>query len=348
MDHLAIDIGGRESQTCRRAPDGTIVQEERLQTRSLPNLFRSLKPTRVVMETCAESLWLADAAKAAGHEVRVVPATLAPMLGVGARRTKTDLRDARALSEVSCRVDLPSVHVSSSASREIKAHLSMHEGLVQSRTMLINTVRGYLRTTGQRCRSGASHTFAARVREALGKTLPAYVARQLEVLEGLDAAIAASEKELSLQAKADATAKRLMTVPGVGPMTALCFVATLDRRERFADAHRVQAYLGLTPGEHSSSERQRRTGITKAGSRRMRWLLVQAAWAVLRSRSARTSPLAQWALQVHKRRGPGVAAVALARKLAGLLYAMWRDGTTYDAQKTASVSEVQAPPLTTA
>lgn len=337
MNHLAIDIGGRESQTCLRAADGTIVQEARLLTRSLPNLFQSLgAPTRVVMETCSESLWLADAAKAAGHDVRVVHAGLAPMLGVGARRIKTDLRDARALSEVSCRVELPSVHVSTPQARQIKAHLSMHGGLVHNRTLLINTVRGYMRTTGQRCRPGASHTFAKRVREALGESMPTYVTRQLQVLDALDAAITESERELERQAKGDPVAARLMTVPGVGPMTSLSFVATLDTPQRFVDAHRVQAYLGLTPGEHSSSDRQRRTGITKAGSTRMRWLLVQAAWAAIRSRSARSSPLVQWARAIRERRGWGVALVALARKIAGLLYALWRDGTTYEPARAAS------------
>jgi transposase len=343
MNHLAIDVGGRESQTCLRAPDGTIVQEQRLSTRTLPNLFRSLAATRVVMETCAESLWLADAAKAAGHDVRVVPATLAPMLGVGARGIKNDLRDARALSEASCLLELPSVHVSSAKARQVKAHLSMHEGLVHSRTLLINTVRGFLRTTGQRCRSGASHTFARRVREALGASLPAYLARQLQVLEALDEAIAQSEQELSRQAKADPAAARWMAVPGVGPMTALSFAATLDDPKRFTSAHHVQAYLGLTPGEHSSSDRQRRTGITKAGSPRMRWLLVQAAWAAMRSRKAQASPLVQWALEVKKRRGHGVAVVALARKLAGVLFAMWRDASPYQPLHAGKPTESTTP-----
>jgi transposase len=344
MDHLAIDVGGRESQTCLRSGDGTIVQEARLMTRSLPNLFRRLPPSRVVLETCAESLWLADAAIAAGHDVRVVPATLAPMLGVGARGVKNDRRDAQALSEASCRIELPGVHVSSCRSREVKARLSMHDGLAGSRTTLINTVRGWMRTTGKRCRSGASETFAARVREAVGGALvPPYIERQLQAIEHLCDSIRESERELERCAKQEPVAKALMTVPGVGPMTAVCFVATLDVRERFASAHHVQAYLGLTPGERSSSDRQRRTGITKAGSRRMRWLLVQAAWAARRSRRARSSPMVQWSLQVEKRRGKGVAVVGLARKLAGLLFAMWRDGTLYDAKRAAREVDMTTP-----
>ncbi len=121
-----------------------------------------------------------------------------------------------------------------------------------------------------------------------------------------------------------------MTVPGVGWVTALRFVATLDEIGRFADAHRVESYLGLVPGERSSSERQQRTGITKAGSPSMRWLLVQAAWAARRVR--RKDALQLWVAQVEQRRGKKVAVTALARKLAGILFAIWRDGTVYQPQ----------------
>ena len=128
-------------------------------------------------------------------------------------------------------------------------------------------------------------------------------------------------------AKADPTCRRLMSVPGVGANTALRFVAALDATGRFPSAHSVEAYLGLTPGERSSSQKQQRTGITKAGSPAVRHPLVQAAWAARRCR--RQDPLHHWASAVQKRRGNRVAAVALARKLAGILYAMWRDGTSY-------------------
>ena len=118
-----------------------------------------------------------------------------------------------------------------------------------------------------------------------------------------------------------------MSTPGVGAITALDFTATLDKVERFASSHHVQSYLGLTPGEHSSSEKQRRTGITKAGSSRLRWLLVQAAWSA--KRSAPNDPMVLWAKEVEQRRGKKVAIVALARKLAGILFAIWRNGTLY-------------------
>jgi transposase len=137
-----------------------------------------------------------------------------------------------------------------------------------------------------------------------------------------------AEKEIAKEARADATCERLMTVPGVGPNTAVRFVAALDEINRFEGAHKVEAYLGLVPGERSSSEKRRRTGITKAGSSALRHTLVQAAWAARRCR--RQDPLQLWNIEVEKRRGKRVALMALARKLAGILYAVWRDGGKYE------------------
>jgi hypothetical protein len=100
---------------------------------------------------------------------------------------------------------------------------------------------------------------------------------------------------------------------------------------RFAGAHRVESYLGLTPGENSSSERQQRTSLTKAGAPRVRWALTQAAWSARRNR--RKDPMVLWSIQVEQRRVQRVAIMALVRKLAGILYAIWRDGSTYDASR---------------
>jgi transposase len=249
-------------------------------------------------------------------------------LGVGARRTKTDKRDARALSEVSTRIDLPSVHIPSARSREWKTMAGVHDALVSCRTKLINNVRGWLRGQARRPRSGTAEAFTERVR-ALGE-LPVYITSELNVIDALSEEIAASAKRFAALTKTDPVCKRLTTVPGVGPSTALRFVAALDVVTRFASAHKAEAYLGLSPGEKSSSERQQRLGITKAGSNSVRWVLIQAAW-ILRTccRSPAARKLQLWAAEVEKRRGKGVATVALARKLAGILFALWRDGTEF-------------------
>jgi transposase len=330
MEHVAIDLGGRESQVCIRSETGAVVLERRVATSSLGSFLRKREKSRVIVETCAEAFRVADAARECGHEVRVVPATLVRSLGVGSRGVKTDQRDAQVLSEVSTRIDLPSVHIPSEEARQRKSRCGMRDALVGSRTKLINTVRGWLRGQMLKPRTGKAETFAERVRQCahhdkLG--LPSYVERQLQMIEQLNAAIAEADKELEAIAKQDPTCPRLMTVPGVGPVTAIRFVAALDAIGRFPSVDRVQSYLGLTPGENSSSDRQRRTGITKAGPPALRATLVQAAWAARRTRGRH--PMVDWSLEVEKRRGKRVAILALARKIAGILFALWRDGTLY-------------------
>lgn len=332
MEHVAIDLGGRESQICVRSSDGVILKETRCRTRDLANFLRLRPPSRVVVETCAESFHVADAALALGHEVRVVPATLVPALGVGSRKTKNDKRDSRILSEVSCRIDLPSVHIPSTQSRDRKTRLSMHDVLVGSRTMMVNAVRGWLRTQVLRLPAGATETFPKRVRTLLEETtIPSAIDRVLATLDELNKQIAEDERELAREAKNDPTCRLLMTMPGVGPMTSLAFASTIDKVERFPDAHKLEAYLGLVPGEKSSSDHQQRLSITKAGPPRMRWLLIQAAWSA--RRVAKSSPMVTWSAEVEKRRGKRMAVVALARKMAGVLFAMWRDGTLFDREQ---------------
>ena len=331
MEHIAIDLGGRESQICVRSADGVIIEEGRARTGALGRYLRSRPQSRVILETCAESFHVADQGRALGHEVRVVPATLVRSLGVGSRGVKNDRKDARMLSEVSCRIDLPSVHIPSEDARALKSLCGMRDGLIRARTLLINTVRGWLRGRALRIRGGITKTFPFRVREHFADhaiELPAFVERQLASIEALTEQVLLANQELQAHADGSELCQRLMTVPGVGPVTAVRFVAVVDEVGRFATAHALQSYLGLVPGERSSSERKRNTSITKAGPAALRWSLVQAAWAARRCR--RVDPMVHWSMQVESRRGKQIAVIALARKIAGVLFAVWRDGTVYE------------------
>ena len=159
MNHVAIDLGSKESQVCVRRGDGTILDERKCPTRKLGEWMKQLEPSRVILETTSEAFRVADAARAAGHEVRVVPATLARQLGVGEHGVKTDKRDARKLSEVSCRIELPSVHIPTENARELRSLLRSRELLVATRTKTINHVRGWLRTQLGRLRTGWTGSF---------------------------------------------------------------------------------------------------------------------------------------------------------------------------------------------
>jgi transposase len=336
MQHIAIDLGGRKSQVCVRESGGTIVKEGAVETRKLPGYLSGHAKSVVVMETCAEAFGIADAAKEAGHEVIVVPSSLVHALGVGARGIKTDLRDARALSEASCRMKLPSVHIPTRASRDLKTQLGMRSAKIQCRTKLINTVRGALRSYRVRPKTGDTSTFGKRAKTTfleLGP-IPPFIERQLEAIEALSQSIAQDDAALAQSAEQSEQCQRLMSVPGVGPIVSQHFVAALDGVDRFDDPHEVESYLGLTPGENSSSDRVRKTGITKAGQAQARWVLVQAAW---RARQvAPNDPMVLWSLEVEKRRGRPIAVIALARKMAGILFAIWKKGTTYNPAHTVA------------
>jgi transposase len=214
------------------------------------------------------------------------------------------------------------------------------EALVDCRTKLINTVRGWMRGELLSVRSGGVRTFADRARErALDRPegLPAYIERLLVSIEQLNDQIAAADAEMKTLAHESELCCRLMTVPGVGAVTAVRFVAAVDDITRFPNAGSVESFLGLTPGEHSSSTRKARLGITKAGPADVRKLLSQSAWCFWRVRPEDPAPA--WASRVAARRGRPIASVGLARKMAGILYAIWRDGTVYEPGHAAQVLE---------
>ncbi len=211
--------------------------------------------------------------------------------------------------------------------------LGMRKGLVESRTLLINGVRGYFRARRQRPRRGGTETFPKRIRE-LGP-VPDFVEFQLAAIEALTTQIRSADKKLAALAKASEVCRRLMTVPGVGVIVSLSFVAVLDDPQRFSGAHAVQSYLGLVPEENSSSDRLRKTGITKAGNPFARWVLVQAAHQARRSRPG--DPMVLWSRQVEHRRGRQNAVVSLARKRVGILWALWMKKQDYDPRRGADV-----------
>lgn len=335
MERIAIDLGSRESQICIRDDDGRILEERRHPTAKLGKLLAKREPgARVLLEASSEAFAVAEWAKQVGHEVRVVPATLVRALGVGERGLKNDQRDARKLSEMDCRMDVPSVHIPSPERRDQQARLTAREALVASRTQLVNVVRSYFRTQALPSVRATPKTLGKNVRAHLLQTpggVPDYIEHLLTTIETLSEQIARADAALKQLADTDPVCKRLQTMPGVGPITSLSFAASVDEIGRFESAPRLTSYFGLTPGENTTGFKTKRTGITKAGPRRTRWTLVQAAWTMVRARPE--DPLVKWFQAIAGRRGKKIAISALARKMAGILYAMWRDGASYNPQK---------------
>jgi transposase len=336
MDHIAIDLGSKDSQVCVRTATGEIVGEWRWRTEKLIAFLQSRPPARVIVETCTEAFRVAALAQRAGHDGRVVAATLVRSLGVGHRGLKNDVRDARVLSEASCRMDLPSVHIPTAISQEVKAICGSREALIKTRTQLIGRVRGYVRARLGRVLRATPESLPKRVRKALledPEGLPGHLDRVLVALETISEQLKDADSELRALAEADERMSRLMSVPGVGPVTSARFVAAVDDIRRFPTAASIASYVGLVPGENTTGFRTKRTGLTRAGAPQVRWALGQAAWSLYIRR--KTDPMVRWARQIAERRGVQVAIMALARKLAHVLYALWKHEVVYDPARAA-------------
>lgn len=331
MDYAAIDLHKKESQIRLVTTAGEIVDRRIHTSRDrLTAVFGGRPQTRILVEASTESEWVAQHLESLGHEVIVADPNYAPMYVTRTRRIKTDRRDAEALADA-CRLGIyRRAHRKSPSRRIVDWELGMREQLIRTRTRLLAFVRTILRSQGFHLTTGRAETVLTRV-DAL--ELPPATVELLAPLRPLfkqiDHDLARLDEQCGQRAKQDAAIRRLMTFPAIGPVTACAFVAALDDVGRFASAKAVACYLGLVPREHSSGEHQRRGRVLRTASPRVRVLLVQAAWRLWRLQYADTAALREWAEAIGRRRGAAIAIVALARRVARILFAMWRDETPY-------------------
>lgn len=340
MDTIGLDLHKRESQLCILTEEGEIVERRIVTSRErFTAVLGNRAPARILLEASTESEWVARHLESLGHEVIVADPNFAPMYATRRRGVKTDRRDARTLMEALRLGAYRAIHRASSAQRHVRAQLVVRDALIRTRTRYVNVVRALTRREGLRVATGGPEHLERKLAVLpLAPELVAELAPLRVVLEPVNGEIARADEQLAATAAGDPLFARLRTAPGIGPVTAVAFVATLDDVGRFRTAHQVQGYLGLTPREYSSGERQQRGRISKTGSPRMRALLVEAGWRLLRSNDPAAAALRAWAERIAARRGTNVAAVALARRLAGILYALWRDGTTYRALAVKAAS----------
>jgi transposase len=331
MVYGAIDLHTRYSQIRIVDETGGVMCDQRVVTTGarLVAVFARYPGARILLEASTESEWVAQALEAAGHEVIVADPNYAPMYGELWRKVKTDRRDAAALAEANRRGWYRAVHRVSAAQRAMRQTLRSRRWLVQTRAGAVSLVRTLVRQTGARLRTCSAAVVPARVQAlSVPDALAATLAPLCRLIETLSAEIATLDRALHARATQDPVVARLQTVPGVGPIVALTFRAVIDDVGRFRTAGQVSAALGLVPCEDSSAERRHRGHITKVGSRELRSLLVQAAWAAWR-RAQTTGALRAWTDRVAERRGRRIAVVALARRLSRILYAVWRDNTAF-------------------
>lgn len=331
---VGVDLGDRSSRICRlEGETGAILEEVRLSmsSTSLQRYFSGLVSSRVVIEVGTHALWVRRLLESLGHEV--ITANSSKVQAIASSQQKTDERDARWLAQLG-RVDpqlLSPVYVRSPEAQQGLAVVRAREGLVKARTMLINQVRGMVKSFGARLLGCSAKSFARKVPQTLPPELKAALEPLLAVIADLSERIRSFDQDVEAWAQRLPVTQRLRQIRGVGALTALTFVLTLDDPHRFAHSRAVGAYLGLVPASRSSGRSAPQLPITKQGDRLLRRLLVQAAHYVL-GPFGQESDLRSFGLELARRGGKNGkkrAVVAVARKLAVLLHRLWVSDADY-------------------
>jgi transposase len=341
MRSVGLDLGARHIAFCE-VKDGKVVRKGSV--RRLSELEVMLgpetEPARVAFEACREGWYVHDKLKEWGHEPLMVDTTRVRRIGIGQHGRKNDAIDAEVIALAVDRGGLPLSHVLSPARRALRAKLSVRGELVDMRARQVTLIRGLARSAGTPIRSSATTNFLAHVAEApLDAATRKLIAPLVATLATAEEQIASVDAELAKMVGGDSMTTICATAPGVGIIVAASYVSVIDEAKRFPNGDAVASYLGLAPSEATTGGplNRRLGGITKQGNTHARAMLVQAAWQIMRAADP-DDPLRKWATQVASRRGKKVAAIALARKLAGLLWAMCRDGTVYDPATVARES----------
>lgn len=275
--------------------------------------------------------WLLDLLREEGIEVKVAN-TYGVRLIADSRR-KTDKIDSKILMELLAKGFLPTCYQPSKAERELRERLRWRVSLVRSRTQYKNKAHSLMdkENKGTKLSSRKARRNARTRDEQLTPARQELLDANLEVINFFEKEVAAQDRWIAECATNHVDAKRLMTIPGVGPISALMLVAELGDVSRFKKSFHAAAYLGLVPAVYSSADTRRTGPITKRGSARLRWILVQDAWMAI----ARCKTLAAKYGAICKRRGKKIAIVAIARMIAEIAYRLLRDGTVFDEEKLA-------------
>ncbi len=340
MRTVALDLGARKIALCEIAHETVVV---RMTASSLSGLKEILGPATapaMVLFEAGRGAWPVNAQLVAwGHRPLMLDTTRARQIGIGQHGKKTDRIDAEVLARALANGSVPVAHVLSTHRQELRFHLGVRRTLVDARAVHVATVREIARARGSMISSCSTKSFIAKVETeaALDEKSRNLIDPLLQVITQLDTQIALAEAKLEHLSSEEPAIRLLQTAPGVAAIVAAAFVSVIDDAGRFTRAHQVEAYLGLVPSENSSGGRRRLGAITKQGNGYARAMLVQAAWSILRPAKSE-DPLHAWASTLAKRRGPRIAVVALARRLAGILWSMWRHDTAYEPARLAAAS----------
>ena len=335
---VGIDLAKNRFELAIREGDGQPLRRERLSRQRFVRFFGNFPPSLIVMEACGSAHYWARVLQAQGHAVRLLPAQY---VRAYVRRNKTDAADAAALIEAARAAELREVPVKTVEQQQLQQLHRLREQLMRTRTQRINLLRGLLREFGITVPVGLARGRLA-VRAALESAdnglpdlLRPAMAETLQEISALSERIACLEASLAAQTRTDPVVQHLLRLPGVGLLGASALRAAVGDIQRFPSGRHFASWLGLTAREHSSGERRRLGRISKQGDSYLRTLLVHGARsalcaAVRAQRDGRPlDRLRTWALATEQRRGRNKATVALANKLARVIWATWRYQRTF-------------------
>jgi transposase len=334
MDYFTgLDVSVKQTSLCIVDGSGRIVREVKVasEPEALLQVLKqpSLHLNRIGLEAGPLSQWLFNALAEAGLPVICVE-TRHMRAVLKAQINKTDRNDARGIAQMMRAGLYRPVHVKTLRSQKLRMLLT-HRKLLQSKAIAIeNDLRATLRNFGLKVGMVGTAKFEARIKE-LVENLPdlALLAEPLLVVRRvLREQIGVLHRRLLAIVRDDDVCRRLMTVPGIGPVVALTYRVTVDVPSRFRNSKAVGAAFGLTPSQHQSGDSNRTGGISRCGDGMMRTMLYEAA-QILLVRSTRWSWLKAWAMQIARHRGLKKAIVALARRLAVIMHRIWVDGTEF-------------------
>jgi transposase len=339
MFYVGLDVSVKRTAVCIMDSAGKVARETSVE--STPEAIAAAiggsrdVVERVGLEAGVSSAWLARGLIAIGLPAIVIDATHAAAALKTGFRNKTDRNDARGIADLMRVNKFRGVWVKSATAQRERALLTVREQLRRQSLDARNTIWSILQGEGLKPAKLSNPAFAVLVKETLDDPDIGPLVRPLAAIaQQLDEQVAQLDRTIAARAKASVPCRRLMTVPGVGPLVALTYATGVDQPHRFRNARTLGAHFGLTPRRFQSGEVDWSGRISRAGDAAVRRALYQAA-NVLIHHSKGWCALKSWAVRLAKRRGLGKAKVALARKLAVVLHKMWTSGEDYRLKATA-------------
>lgn len=322
---IGIDLGDKVSRYCILDQEGEVVEEGtfRNQASSIAKHFGD-QPRQIALEAGAQSAWISRELTKLGHEVIVAnPRDLKWITASDTKNDRVDARKLALLARADARLLAPVEHRTAEQQTEL-AVIRARDAILRARTLLINSARGIAKGFGVRLPKSITGTFGQRAVDALPEFLRKPLRGLLDQIDTLSREITGYDQQIDVLAGQHPELARLESIPGVGRLTALTFVLTLGRAERFAHSRDVAGFLGLRPKQRQSGARDPQLGISKSGDPYLRKLLVQCSHYVL-GHWGPDSALRQWGLAKGQegKKATLRAIVAVARKLSVLLHRLW-------------------------